>query len=366
MLTVIPSRPGSAARRRAFTLIELLVVITIIGILVGLLLPAINSAREAARLIQCKNNIRQLGLALINFHSGRRIFPASSTWLVNGKPSLAQINTNNSSQLYKNWVVDILPQIEGKDLLKNMDPIKPMTDNVNALVRGTTISIMLCPSDAFNTKPFNGSASSLTKQMGDGWARGNYGANGALGYMSISHGTGFPSCAFPNVWRDRLACGVMGANIALRITDIKDGTSQTILLGEIRAGVTAFDCRGVWAMSGGCASALWAHGYNGDDNGPNSASLRADDVQACTAIQGAVGGDVKLAKLGMPCSDGNWPNWQQTVRSMHAGGGNCCFADGSVRWIDDFIDTGSSSTALGVWDRLNLSNDGRSVSGKSY
>ncbi len=187
--------------------------------------------------------------------------------------------------------------------------------------------------------------------------------------MSIQH-DGPPSFsgARATVWRSQFICGVMGANVSLKLTDIKDGTSDTILVGEIRAGVTSFDCRGVWAMSGGCPSALWAHGYHGDDNGPNSASIWADDLQSCTDVYTATGDSsgVRLAKMGMACSNGNWPNWQQTVRSMHSGGGYCCFADGSVRWISDFVQTGTDQANLGVWDRLNLSSDGQTVSGKNY
>ena len=99
--------------------------------------------------------------------------------------------------------------------------------------------------------------------------------------------------------------------------DIKDGTSNTILLGETRAGITSFDIRGTWAMAN-TASALWACGYDGDANGPNCSNLYSDDIVSCSDIVTAVGGQSQLAQLGMSCYPD--PNDQQAARSMHAGG----------------------------------------------
>ncbi len=376
-----PARPIASVRRSAFTLVELLVVITIIGILISLLLPAVQSARESGRRAQCANNVKNLCLALQNYHNTARIFPPSSVWKVNGQFDTSQIETKNNPSLYENWIILILPYIDQQNLYNQVDFTHPIggtsTNQANMTVRVTQLPFMLCPTDAYNRAPFSGSGSSLTNQMGDNWARGNYGANGGMGFMSYSahnnSGAG-PlatannySAASPGGWNNKYCTGVMGANMSLRIEDIHDGSSNTVLVGEIRAGFLPFDPRGVWAMGGACPSALWAHGYVGDDNGPNSNQPRADDVQSCSDIENAVGGQTNLQALGMACSPDNWPNWQQTVRSLHPNGGNVGFGDASVHYFSDFMDhNGTGPTNLSTWDKIMLSNDGLPLDASKY
>ena len=188
---MVPGRIQTATRRRGFTLVELLVVITIISILIGLLLPAVQSAREAARRLQCTNNLKQLGLALLNFHTSYNIFPPSAVWKNNGKLDLTYINQGNFAGLAENWVVIILPQLEQQNLRGSFDLTKPIPDAANANARGTQLSFMLCPTDdAYNRKAFSGSISTLTNKMGDNWARGNYAANASSGYMVLGGGVG--------------------------------------------------------------------------------------------------------------------------------------------------------------------------------
>ena len=99
-------------------------------------------------------------------------------------------------------------------------------------------------------------------------------------------------------------------------------------------------------------------GFITDDNGPNCNMPNADNLFTCSDVQAAVGGANQLIALGMSCYSPNGPAWQQTARSMHVGGVFTCFCDGSVHWISDFVQLGTGPNNLGVWDKLNLSNDG--------
>ena len=179
---------------------------------------------------------------------------------------MSQIETADNANLYENWVILILPQLEQTNLRQLFNLSLPITNNTtsgtnqnNQTARGTNLAVMLCPSDTYNRQQFNGSTSpsGSTSNFSDGWARGNYAANAAMGYMaytfftSSTMSTNFKDpngadCAdgAAGGWSSRWCRGVMGANVSLRIDDIRDGTSNTILIGEVRAGLTSFDCRG--------------------------------------------------------------------------------------------------------------------------
>ena len=354
-------------RRRGFTLVELLVVIAIIGILIALLLPAVQAAREAARRMQCSNNVKQLGLALQNYHDANKIFPPSSLWPATGTFDMP------TTVFGANWVILVMPFMEESTLLAQYNKQLPLTDPGNQNFRSTPVATMTCPSDSYSQVAFDGTT--LSPSLGANWARGNYGANASLNFHDDLSG---------NINRGPMAVdwvcpcyrGVMGANISCRMRDIMDGTSKTIAIGELRAGLISADPRGVWAMGGGCTSALYAHGFEGDDSGPNAIQPAADDSLNCSVTQNALGGVTALMQLGMPCYNGDAQNHQQTARSMHPGGVMVGFCDGSVQFISDTIQvvTGMSanestctpSGPLAIWDYLNLSNDQTTIGADSY
>ena len=356
-------------RKRAFTLVELLVVIAIIGILIGLLLPAINAAREAGRRAQCQNNLRQWSLAVLNFEASRSIFPAACAFQGNNPTP----GGNTFGVPMDNWVVSVLPFTEHNTVYKMINHTLPMSNPLNAVARASVLPEMLCPSDAGrNRQPFMGSQGTQTGVLGDNWARGNYAANGCLGFLDNRTGPDNGGGPGTQAWQDPRLRGIMGCGCALTTQKITDGLSHTVLLGEVRAGLTAYDLRGTWALSG-ASSGIWGTSYfiGGDDYGPNCLEPYADDVQNCQQMANDFGGggsqtsngSASLIIRGMPCSEdngGGWPNWQQTMRSLHAGGVYLSMADGSVHWCSDLINcSGSTITAPSVWEMLLASGDGK-------
>jgi prepilin-type N-terminal cleavage/methylation domain-containing protein/prepilin-type processing-associated H-X9-DG protein len=372
-------------KRSAFTLVELLVVIAIIGILVALLLPAIQAAREAARRAQCQANIHNVALAVLNYESAKKILPNGMTF-DKGQGG----NVNALSRYGPNWIINILPFMEDSATRDAFDPKvfqnfavavnEPGAGNVNIKARGTQIPVLLCPSDGFNRTLFQG--------LGGNYGRTNYAANagrafiyGAIidpskaapgsnagsTYMSgpdYGNNAGWvddpTSTSSPN--SGSCQRGVMGPNIAVALKRVADGTSKSIMLAEIRAGITENDGRGVWAIGHAGASLVAMYGSGGDDQGPNQPDYRADDVisDVCTTASGlcntSVPPNAATQVENMNCSVGGYD--QATARSKHPGGVHVAMVDGSVQFVNDDIESsGCPGTCCTAWDYMITSAD---------
>lgn len=346
----------------AFTLVELLVVIGIIAVLIGLLLPSVQSARESARRITCQNNIRQLGLAVLNHENVHGSFPASATG-----PEDADPESSDGTTKMANWVITVLPFAGEQALRDRFDTSRPISADVNAGPRSVALKVMLCPTDTFNQQPFHGSSGRDVRSFGDNWARGNYGANASIGF-------GCSWChpyrgSTPEGWSNDLFRGMMGFNTSLPARRVRDGLSKTLLLAELRAGITPYDSRGVWALSGGGSSSMWAYGgLVGDDYGPNCTEMYGDNLLDGDLLWEKFGGPEGLQRTGMGCW--HWPgqgNNEATARSLHRGGVYACHADGHIAWIaDDIQSLPSTPSSLSVWDRLVLSADGQPSAAGTY
>jgi prepilin-type N-terminal cleavage/methylation domain-containing protein len=199
-----------ASRPSAFTLVELLVVIAIVGVLVALLLPAVQAARESARAVQCQNNLKQMGIGLLNYHDAYKTFPRGG-W----DPTSTGLS----------WGSAILPRIEEQPLYDALNRKVPYTDPANVAPGRTVLPVLICPSshrdNLYRSSPDLPSTSTVQ------YARSDYGAvNGERGLRSPT-ATNTP---------ERGAM-ILANNISLNM--ITDGTSQTILVGEAPEGMSS-------------------------------------------------------------------------------------------------------------------------------
>jgi prepilin-type N-terminal cleavage/methylation domain-containing protein len=205
--------------RRGFTLIELLVVIAIIGILVALLLPAVQQAREAARRTQCKNNLKQLGLALHNYHDTHNMLPPA--WVgVNPQLLTADVHGLNGW----GWGSKVLPQLDQSPLYSRIQFSQSVLEPQNVEIRGTPLAVFRCPSDSgaqrFTIRSHEDD--SPLAELATGNYIGNFGTTEMHACEELPPGV---PCQ---------GNGVLFHNSALRLGDVLDGLTQTFMVGERR------------------------------------------------------------------------------------------------------------------------------------
>jgi prepilin-type N-terminal cleavage/methylation domain-containing protein/prepilin-type processing-associated H-X9-DG protein len=274
-------------RRRAFTLIELLVVIALIAILIGLLLPAVQKVREAAARVQCRNNLKQIGLAFQSYHDANHAFPPGY------QASGAYLDGATDTAPGWGWPTVILPYLEQDNLFRQLDLGQPVQ---NSPAIQTVVKFYLCPSDLFPP--------------------GAFAVPDAFGSTVT---TAAPSSYVACVGGDEsdttgpTGLGVFYRNSRTRITDITDGTSSTILVGE-RAWSNA---NGIWAgaVSGGVCKRGQMNPCPGSAASFYPASVL---VQAHSHLNNAT-----------TDTDGGLDDFS----SRHPGGSHFAFADGHVSFL---------------------------------
>ncbi len=364
-----PGYPLGAAFRNAFTLVELLVVIAIVGILISLLLPAVQAARESARRIQCVNNLKQLAIATASFETNRGVLPNSAITepqhLTYDKKPYVAFDPKSGKQF--SWAVLLLPLLEQQSLYDQFDFSKTVFEqdkNPQAQIAAS----FLCPSDDASGRFFIGTTLTVKKHFGKpikkkftktvkkSFAKGNYAA-----YVSPCH--------------IDMQLDYPGALIATGqpLGRIRDGTSNTIIFSEVRTLDFSQDERGAWALPWAGASILSfdmhpkcsgrspcpgeGH-YQADPRSlgltqlPNGSGWAVDTLHLCPP-----GKEQERQSLfeEMPC--GEWKGvigvagyYSASPRSLHPGGVNVAYVDGHVDFLVDEVDELSMAYRISIND----------------
>ena len=280
----------SSRRRRGFTLIELLVVIAIISVLIALLLPAVQQAREAARRSQCINNQKQLGLALHNYHDTFNVFPPG--WIgVQGR--IAHMEGPSGFA----WASHLLPNLDQGSLYNQINFKVSLLDPSNDIARKTVLGVFRCPSDPSPDTWQLGEEGNPTNILASLPTANYVGSFGTEGAEDICVAAPFPASQC-------MGDGVFSHNSKLRIADITDGMSNTILLGEHRSD-KKLNWHSTWVGLVPRGEEATARFLAVSDHTPNSPALHIDDFS-----------------------------------SWHTGGVHLLFGDGRVRFLTQSVDFG--------------------------
>jgi prepilin-type N-terminal cleavage/methylation domain-containing protein/prepilin-type processing-associated H-X9-DG protein len=295
-------------RRQAFTLIELLVVIAIIGVLVALLIPAVQKVREAASRMRCKNNLKQIGIALHGYHDRMGTLPPGYA------SQVAPAGVTERGPGW-GWASFLLNDIEQGNLLQSINYDRKIQDPVNASARMTVLAIFLCPSErqrgTFTVFDANGAPLCDV-------AYGNYvGINGNGG---VTDNAGTNDGAFlRNKW--------------YKLADIGDGLSNTLFVGERCSSMSYTTWTG--AVPGGMVPSL----------------------RDPTAVEGAAA--LVLSHAGPHLPNNPDVTDADATASYHASGVNFLFGDGSVHTINNTV-------SMAIYDALATRNGGEAVQGDDY
>jgi prepilin-type N-terminal cleavage/methylation domain-containing protein/prepilin-type processing-associated H-X9-DG protein len=328
------------SRRSGFTLIELLVVIAIIAILIALLVPAVQKVREAAARIQCTNNLKQVGLALHSYHGAYKQFPPG---YVDGNPAGPSTPDNDIGPGW-GWASFLLPYLEQGNVYSQINFNVGVGLGVNTQVSQTQLAVFQCPSDPY-------SQMNATIYCGTGFtnpvtvAHGNYvGCNGWVecfnnaggNYNPSSDGGGAEDGDGGQTGTGSAGDGLFYRNSQNKIANVTDGLSNTIVVGERCAAHSPTTWTG--AVTGGrcpawMATQPWTGPYTPPASAPNTGNATAYD-----------NADWGEALIFAHCNMTHRPNADNpfydpdTYWSMHPGGANFLFGDGSVHFLSSSID----------------------------
>ncbi len=332
-------------RRFAFTLVELLVVIAIIGVLIALLLPAVQSAREAARRLQCTNNCKQVGLAIHVYHSAHNCFPLGYSCVDSYGDGACNREWPWCVRLFGQLEQTALADIMAKHWDYHAGSISAAPDELLPVFE-TNLASWQCPSDPTVYVRFN---ENKTVQ-GNRGGRTSYAANLGVGAME---GAIVSAKELPNIDHvSQRIPGVFGHNYGARIAAIRDGTSNTAMLAELIAGGET-TIRGAQFYDEG---PVYMHSYTPNDPTP-------DLVRWCDEVDDAANGNAVA-----PClRGGGYGGGSLTVlnmvlhtsRSMHPGGVNVALCDGSVRFVNQ-------SLSLDAWQALGTPAGGEVIGNAEF